>query len=96
MSIINIIRHKYAASEQGARDLVKSCIACAVMDVALMLPVGLMYFLVKDIMENSPLDVWGYVWKIGFCLMAIAAMEYVKYKYQFITVYKESGRRRIS
>ena len=96
MSIINIIRHKYAASEQGAKDLVKSCIACAVMDVALMLPVGLMYFLVKDIMENSPLDVWGYVWKIGFCLMAIAAMEYVKYKYQFITVYKESGRRRIS
>ena len=96
MSIINIIRHKYVASEQGARDLVKSCIACAVMDVALMLPVGLMYFLVKDIMENSPLDVWGYVWKIGFCLMAIAAMEYVKYKYQFITVYKESGRRRIS
>lgn len=96
MSIINIIRHKYAASEQGARDLVKSCIACAVMDVALMFPVGLMYFLVKDIMENSPLDVWGYVWKIGFCLMAIAAMEYVKYKYQFITVYKESGRRRIS
>ena len=96
MSIINIIRHKYAASEQGAKDLVKSCIACAVMDVALMLPVGLMYFLVKDIMENSPLDVWGYVWKTGFCLMAIAAMEYVKYKYQFITVYKESGRRRIS
>lgn len=96
MSIINIIRHKYAASEQGAKDLVKSCIACAIMDVALMLPVGLMYFLVKDIMENSPLDVWGYVWKIGFCLMAIAAMEYVKYEYQFITVYKESGRRRIS
>lgn len=96
MSIINIIRHKYAASEQGAKDLVKSCIACAVMDVALMLPVGLMYFLVKDIMENSPLDVWGYVWKIGFCLMAIATMEYVKYNNQFITVYKESGRRRIS
>ena len=96
MSIINIIRHKYAASEQGARDLVKSCIACAAMDIVLMLPVTLMYFLVRDIIGNSPLDVWGYVWKIGFCLMAIAAMEYVKYKYQFITVYKESGRRRIS
>lgn len=96
MSIINIIRHKYAASEQGARDLVKSCIACAAMDIALMLPVTLMYFLVRDIIGNSPLDVWGYVWKIGICLMAIAMMEYVKYNNQFITVYKESGRRRIS
>ena len=95
MSIINIIRHKYAASEQGARDLVKSCIACAAMDIALMLPVTLMYFLVRDIIGNSPLDVWGYVWKIGICLMAIAMMEYVKYNNQFITVYKESGRRRI-
>ena len=96
MSIINFIRHKYAASEQGARDLVKSCIACAAMDIALMLPVTLMYFLVRDIIGNSPLDVWGYVWKIGICLMAIAMMEYVKYNNQFITVYKESGRRRIS
>ena len=96
MSIINIIRHKFAASEQGARDLVKSCIACAAMDIALMLPVTLMYFLVRDIIGNSPLDVWGYVWKIGICLMAIAMMEYVKYNNQFITVYKESGRRRIS
>ena len=96
MSIINIIRHKYAASEQGARDLLKSCIACAAMDIALMLPVTLMYFLVRDIIGNSPLDVWGYVWKIGICLMAIAMMEYVKYNNQFITVYKESGRRRIS
>lgn len=96
MSIINIIRHKYAASEQGARDLVKSCIACAAMDIALMLPVTLMYFLVRDIIGNSPLDVWGYVCKIGICLMAIAMMEYVKYNNQFITVYKESGRRRIS
>lgn len=96
MSIINIIRHKYAASEQGARDLVKSCIACAAMDIALMLPVTLMYFLVRDIIGNSPLGVWGYVWKIGICLMAIAMMEYVKYNNQFITVYKESGRRRIS
>ena len=96
MSIINIIRHKYAASEQGAKDLVRSCLACAAMDIALMLPVGLMFFLVKDLMEDSPLNVWGYVWKIVACLLAIAAMEYVKYNKQFTTVYLESGRRRIS
>jgi len=96
MSIINTIRHKYAASEQGARDLVKSCLTCAAMDIVLMLPVGLMFFLVKDLMEGNPLDTWGYVWKIAVCLVAIAVMEFFKYNKQFTSVYLESGRRRIS
>ena len=96
MNIINTIRHKYAASEQGAKDLVKSCLASAAMDIVLMLPVGLMYFLVKELMEGTPLNVWGYIWKIIVCLLAIAAMEYIKYDFQFTTVYLESGRRRIS
>ena len=96
MSIINTIRHKYAASEQGAKDLVKSCLTCAAMDIVLMLPVGLMFFLVKDLMEGNPPDTWGYVWKIAACLVAIAVMEFFKYNKQFTSVYLESGRRRIS
>ena len=96
MSIINTIRHKYAASEQGAKDLVKSCLTCAAMDIVLMLPVGLMFFLVKDLMEGNPLDTWGYVWIIAACLVAIAVMEFFKYNKQFTSVYLESGRRRIS
>ncbi len=96
MSLISTIRHKYAASEQGARDLVKSCLTCAAMDIVLMFPVGLMYYLVKDLMEGSPLNTWGYVWKIAACLVAIAVMEYFKYNKQFTSVYLESGRRRIS
>ncbi len=96
MSIINTIRHKYAASEQGAKDLVKSCLTCAAMDIVLMLPVGLMFFLVKDLMEGNSLDTWGYVWKIAACLVAIAVMEFFKYNKQFTSVYLESGRRRIS
>jgi hypothetical protein len=54
MSIISILRHKYALSQQGARDLVKSCLACAGMDIVLMLPVGVLFFLVKDIMDGTP------------------------------------------
>ncbi len=96
MSIIETLRHKYALSRQGAKDLVKSSLASAAMDIVLMLPVGLMFFLVKDLMEGTPLNTWGYVWKIGACLLAVAAMEYIKYNYQFVTVYLESGRRRIS
>lgn len=96
MSIIETLRHKYALSRQGAKDLVKSSLASAAMDIVLMLPVGLLFFLVKDLMEGNALNAWGYIWKIGACLLAVAAMEYIKYNYQFVTVYLESGRRRIS
>ena len=96
MSIIETFRHKYALTRQGAKDLMKSSLASAAMDIVLMLPVGLMFYLVKDLMEGHALNTWGYVWKIGACLLAVAAMEYVKYNYQFVTVYLESGRRRIS
>lgn len=96
MSIIGTLRHKYALTPQGAHDLVKSCLASAGMDIVLMLPVGLLFFLVKDIMEGNPLDTWGYVWKIALCLVAIAVMEFFKYNKQFTSVYLESGRRRIA
>ena len=96
MSIISILHHKYALSQQGACDLVKSCLASAGMDIVLMLPVGLLFFLVKDLMEGNPLNTWGYIWKIVLCLVAIAAMEFFKYDKQFTTVYLESGRRRIA
>ncbi len=96
MSIIETLRHKYALTRQGAKDLVKSSLASAAMDIVLMLPVGLMFFLVKDLMGGNALNAWEYIWKIAACLLAVAAMEYVKYNYQFVTVYLESGRRRIS
>ena len=96
MSIIGTLRHKYALSQQGARDLVKSCLASAGMDIVLMLPVGLLFFLAKDLMEGNTLDTWSYVWKIALCLVAIASMEFVKYNKQFTSVYLESGRRRIA
>lgn len=96
MSVISVLRHKFALSEQGAKDLVKSCLASAAMDIVLMMPVGVMFFLVKDIMEGTPIDTFGYIWKMVACLIAIALMEYIKYDKQFTSVYLESGRRRIA
>ena len=96
MSIINYFRHKYALSQEGARDLVKSCLACAVMDIVLMFPVGLLYFLVLDLMDGGVEDPWGYVWKGVLCLVAVGVMQWIKYDKQFVSVYVESSRRRIS
>ncbi|MCR5003479.1 MAG: ABC transporter ATP-binding protein/permease, partial [Bacteroidales bacterium] len=96
MKLIDRIQHKYASSRQGAVDLIKSGLASAAMDMVLMLPVCLMYFLVVDLMGEGVADTWSYVWKIVVCLIAILAMEYFKYDKQFTSVYLESGRRRIS
>lgn len=96
MSLISVLRHKFALSEQGAKDLVKSCLASAAMDIVLMMPVGVLFFLVKAIMEGTPIDTFGYIWKMVACLLAIALMEYIKYDKQFTSVYLESGRRRIA
>ena len=96
MSIINFLRHKYALSEQGARDMVKSCLATAAMDIVLMFPVGLLYYLVLDLMDGGLERPWGYVWKAALCILAVGAMQWVKYDKQYVSVYEESSRRRIS
>ena len=96
MSIINTLRHKYALTEQGAKDLIKSCLACAGQDIVLMLPVGLLYLLVADLLGGGIAHPWGYVWKIVLCLVLLFGMAWVKYNAQFVSVYVESGKRRIS
>ncbi|MBR6361732.1 MAG: ABC transporter ATP-binding protein [Bacteroidales bacterium] len=96
MKLLNYIQHKYASSSQGAKDLVKSCLASAAMDIVMMFPVGLLYFLVKDLLGDGVKTPWCYIWKIVACVAAIAVMEYIKYNCQYTSVYMESGRRRIS
>ena len=96
MRIVNYIRHKYAATEQGARDLILSCLISASMDVILMLPVGLFFLMVRDLIGNGITNPWSYVWKIVVVLLIIMAVALVKYNKQFTTVYQESGRRRIA
>ena len=48
------IQHACALSPQGARDLVKACLICALHNVALMIPIGVLYFFVCDFMDASP------------------------------------------
>ncbi|MBR1706628.1 MAG: ABC transporter ATP-binding protein [Bacteroidales bacterium] len=97
MRLLDHLRHQYALTEQGARDLVRSILASAVMDMVLMLPVGLLYLMVKDLSDAGSLQHPGsYLWKAAACLAAIAITEYIKYNRQFTSVYLESGRRRIS
>lgn len=52
MSFKEKIQHKYALSDQGAKDMIKAFISVTISDIVLMFPVGMLYFLVKDYMEE--------------------------------------------
>ena len=51
--MIKKLQKRYALSEQGAKDLVKGCLACVLQNLSFMFPVGLLYFLTADLMNGG-------------------------------------------
>ncbi len=95
--MIPMLQKKLALSRQGAVNLVKSCLACALQNLALMLPVGLLYLLVSDLLDG------GIVGKCPFyamgcvlCLVLIGAATYIQYTATYFATYIESGVQRIT
>lgn len=97
MNIKEKLMHKYALSKQGAEDLVKAFISVTVSDLILMLPVSLLYFMVKDYMEGTLGARAGfYIAGIILTLVLIAITTYIQYNATFLSTYVESGVRRIA
>ena len=92
--MIKKLQKKYALSEQGAKDLIKGCLACVLQNLSFMFPVGLLYYLVSDLMNGGvpggkiPFYVAGCVVCIGLILLTTF--------FQYNATYKESGIRRIT
>ena len=59
------VQHKYALSEQGAREMIKAFISVTISDIVLMFPVGLLYYLGA---EYEPLSVDVNLSNTLFCL----------------------------
>ena len=51
--MIKALQRRFALSRQGAVDLIKGCIACVVQDISFMIPVGLLYTFVMDMMNGG-------------------------------------------
>lgn len=88
---------RFALSEEGAKGLVKATLACTVADLALMLPVGLLYALVCDFLSDGTTH-RGYVF-YGLGIVAALALvlltEFWKYNSTYFSTYRESGACRI-
>ena len=97
MSFKEKLQHKYALSPQGAGDMIKAFVSVTCSNIVLMLPVGMLYLLVKDYM-NETLQGRGLFYLIGslLCLVLIAVTTYIQYDRTFLATYVESGVRRIT
>ncbi len=97
MNIKEKLMHKYALSDQGAKDMIKAFISVTISNLILMLPVSLLYFLVKDYMEGNLAGRGGfYIAGIIVTLLLIGISTYIQYNATFLSTYVESGVRRIT
>ena len=89
--------HKCALSEQGAKDMIKAFVSVTVSNLVLMVPIALLYYMVKDYMEGNLAGkgLW-YVAGILLTFALIAVTTYIQYNATFLATYIESGVRRIT
>ena len=90
------LRHKYALSEKGAKDMVRAFIAVTISNLVLMLPVGLLYklssYLLECELKKSELPF--FIIAIVITLILIAVTTFIQYNATFLSTYVESGIRR--
>ncbi len=96
--MIKALQRRFALSRQGAVDLIKGCITCVVQDISFMIPVGLLYKFVMDMMNGgiNGSRIPFYAVGVLLCLCFIFAATYFQYNATYLATYVESGVRRIS
>ena len=95
--MIEKLQKKYALSRQGAKDLVKGCVACFFQYLSLMIPVALLYYLVSDLMNgDAGYRKDFYIGGCVICVILILVTTWFQYNGTFFATYIESGVRRIS
>ncbi|MBE5844720.1 MAG: ABC transporter ATP-binding protein [Butyrivibrio sp.] len=96
--MIEKLQHKYALSEQGARDMVKAFGACTLANLAQMMPVGILFMMTGDLLNGEIPENHVTIFVLGsvISLLLIAFTEYLQYNATFFSTYVESGVRRRS
>lgn len=94
--MIEKLKHKYALSSKGAKDMVRAFIAVTLSNLVLMLPVGLLYLLASYLLDNQLLQEKFVFFLIAIVvvLICIALTNVFQYRATFFSTYVESGVRR--
>lgn len=92
------LKHTFALSDQGAKDMVKAFFACILHNLSLMVPVVLLYNLISDLLDGG--IPYGkstfYIVGLAIALGLIMLTCYIQYNATFFATYVESGVRRLS
>ncbi len=96
MTMIQRLQHKYALSRQGAVDMIKACISVTITNLCLMMPAGILYLLISDLLADGLKKerIWIYGAGSAAILILVALTNYIQYNATFLSTYKESGVRR--
>lgn len=92
------LKHTFALSDKGAKDMVKAFIACILHNLSLIFPVVLLYSLISDLLEGGipqGKDIFyivGILITLGFIMLTY----YIQYNATFFATYVESGVRRLT
>ena len=95
--MIKYLQRRYALSRKGAIDNIKGILCCALQNISFMLPVGLLYRLVGDIM-NGTLTTGRIPFYVIGCVAAalfIVVCTRLEYDNTYLVTYVESGVRRV-
>lgn len=98
MLMIQKLKHTFALSDKGAKDMVGAFFACILHNLSLMVPVVLLYNLIRDLLgggipkEKSTFYIVGLIISLGLIMLTY----YIQYNATFFATYVESGVRRLS
>lgn len=92
------LKHTFALSNQGAKDMIKAFLACILHNLSLVVPVALLYSLVNDLLDGGVPEGKGalYIAGLAIALGLIMLTCYVQYNATFFATYVESGVRRVT
>ncbi len=98
LKTLKYLMHKFALTKQGAKDFIKTLLMNVLSNIALMIPVWLLYILVDDLLgDGIPTDHY-YLFIFGSLgiIVALGLIYYIQYHCSYFLTYKESGKRRIA
>ena len=95
------LQRKFALSEQGGKDLTKALFSCALTNIGLMFPMGILLVFLERLLgplvgiEAPVMGMAGYMGISVLLLAVIFAVERLQYNTTFLASYKESAQMRI-
>ena len=92
------LQRTFALSVQGAKDLIKGCIACAFQNISFMIPAGLLFAFVREMLGGAVHGTRQIYYLLGClcCIGLIFLTTWFQYNATYLATYVESGKRRIT